>query len=266
MTDNRDRPGCRLRCLWYRIASTVLGLMVYLTLTPGLSLAGPPYATDDPEPVDSRHWELYVASQVAHDDGGWSGTAPHVEVNYGVLPNVQLHLIAPLVFDLPNQATGRYGYGDTEVGVKFRFISETDWRPMVGIFPILELPSGDAKNGLGGGHVQTFLPLWLQKSVGAWTTYGGGGYWINPGAGNRDYWFFGWLVQRKIIEHVAAGIEIFHTTPKEAHGESETRFNVGLVVDFTDSQHLLFSAGRGIQGSNDFQGYLAYQLTFGPRE
>jgi hypothetical protein len=71
---------------------------------------GPPYATDDPEPVDYKHWELYLASQVAHDDG--SGTAPRVEANYGVLPNVQLHLIAPLVFDLPNQATGRYGYGD----------------------------------------------------------------------------------------------------------------------------------------------------------
>ena len=266
MTDNRDRPGCRLRCVWYRVASAVLGLMVHLALTPALSLAGPPYATDDPEPVDYKHWELYLASQVAHDEGGWSGTAPHVEVNYGVLPNVQLHLIAPLVFDLPNQATGRYGYGDTEVGVKFRFISESDWRPIVGIFPILELPSGDAKNGLGSGHVQTFLPVWLQKSIGAWTTYGGGGYWINPGAGNRDYWFVGWLVQRKIVEHVAAGIEIFHTTPKEVYGESETRFNVGLIVDFTDSQHLLFSAGRGLQGSNDFQGYLAYQLTFGPRE
>jgi hypothetical protein len=122
------------------------------------------------------------------------------------------------------------------------------------------LPSGDAKNGLGGGHVQMFLPLWLQKCVGAWTTYGAEGTGSTREPGNRDYWFIGWLVQRKMVEHAAAGIEIFHTTPKEVHGESETRFNVGLVVDFTDSQHLLFSAGRGIQGSNDFQGYLAYQL------
>jgi hypothetical protein len=30
---------------------------------------------------------------------------------------------------------------------------------MVGIFPILELPRGDAKKGLGGGHVQAFLDL-----------------------------------------------------------------------------------------------------------
>jgi|ERR1700687_594917 hypothetical protein len=266
MRDDRDRPGCGLKYVWRHRAWAAFALMLCLVLTPEMSLAGPPYVTDDPEPVDYRHWEFYLASQVAHDKNGWSGTGPHFEANYGALPNLQLHLIAPLVFVLPDQGQGRYGYGDTEVGVKFRFIQETDWRPMVGIFPILELPSGDSKNGLGSGHVQTFLPLWIQKSFGGWTTYGGGGYWINPGAGNRDYWFFGWQVQRKIGEHAAIGVEVFHTTPREVHGESETRFNIGLVVDFTDSQHLLFSAGRGIQGSNDFQGYLAYQLTFGPRE
>jgi hypothetical protein len=42
----------------------MLGLMVYLALTPGLSLANPPYATDDPEPVDYKHWELYLPRPV----------------------------------------------------------------------------------------------------------------------------------------------------------------------------------------------------------
>jgi hypothetical protein len=47
------------------------------------SRAGPPFLTDDPEPVEYRHWEVYVASQLARDQGGWSGTAPQLEVNYG---------------------------------------------------------------------------------------------------------------------------------------------------------------------------------------
>jgi hypothetical protein len=243
-----------------------LALVLLVALTPATTWAGPPFVTDDPEPVDYRHWELYLASEAEHDKDGWAGTGPHVEVNYGVWPNVQLHLIAPFAFALPAEGTGRYGYGDTEVGVKYRFLEETDRRPMVGAFPILELPSGDSKVGLGSGQVQAFLPVWIQKSFGAWTTYGGGGYWINPGADNRNYWLVGWQVQRKVSDHLTVGVEAFHTTPKETHGESETRFNVGLIVDFSESQHLLFSAGRGIQGPNDFQGYLAYQLTFGPRE
>ena len=55
------------------------------------ALAGPPYVTDDPEPVEYHHWEVYLASQLAHEPGAWSGTAPHIEVNYGALPNLQLH-------------------------------------------------------------------------------------------------------------------------------------------------------------------------------
>jgi hypothetical protein len=41
---------------------------------------------------------------------------------------------------------------------------------------------------------------------------------------------------------------------------------IGLVWDITESQHLLLSAGRGIQGSNTLQGYLAYLVTFGPQQ
>lgn len=254
--------------LWNRARMVVISLGFFLLLlpVPHRSFAGPPYVTDDPETVDYRHWELYLASQAAHDKDGWAGTGPHVEVNYGVWPNVQLHLIAPMAFALPPDSTGQYGYGDTEVGVKVRFIQESNWRPMVGIFPLLELPSGNSQNGLGSGQVQAFLPLWVQKSIGPWQTYGGGGYWINPGSGNKNYGFVGWQIQREILEHVTLGAEVFHTTPRVEQGDAETRFNIGLVWDITETQHLLLSAGRGIQGSNTFQGYFAYLFTFGPHK
>ncbi len=227
-------------------------------------MAGPPYITDDPEPADYKHGEFYVATQVDRIKGAWLGTAPHLEFNYGVLPDMHLHIIAPFAYVLPAEGTGRYGYGDTELGVKYRFIQETELRPMVGTFPLIEVPTGDSKNGLGSGKTQVFLPLWLQKSIGEWQTYGGGGYWINPGTGNQNFWFFGWQVSRRIVEGVSLGAEVFHTTPKEEQGPSETGINLGLVIDVTENHHVLFSAGRDVQGPNDFHGYLAYQFTFGP--
>ncbi len=227
-------------------------------------MAGPPYVTDDPEPVEYRHWEVYLASQHSRENKIWSGTAPHVEVNYGAIPNLQLHLIAPFSYVLPEEGTDQYGYGDTEVGAKYRFIQETDVIPQVGTFLILETPTGSHQRKLGSGHLQTFLPLWLQKSFGPWTSYGGGGYWINPGEGNRNWWFMGWQAQRKMLPNVSLGAEIFHTTPKEDGGSSETKFNLGLQFDVSEKHHLLFSAGRGIQGPNRAQIYVAYQLTFGP--
>jgi hypothetical protein len=55
------------------------------------------------------------------------------------------------------------------------------------------LPTGNENRGLGAGHVRAFLPVWVQKSFGEWTTYGGGGYWINQddNLGDKNYWFAG---------------------------------------------------------------------------
>jgi hypothetical protein len=227
-------------------------------------LAGPPFVTDDPVPVDYQHWEFYIASQHTQTSDGWSGTAPHFEVNYGVITNMQLHLIAPLAYDAPKHGDGHYGYGDTELGVKYRFLQETNMLPQVGTFPTLELPTGNASEGLGSGHVQAFLPLWAQKSFGDWTIYGGGGYGINPGAGNENWGFGGAVLQYQIRNNVSIGGEVYHRTKLGTGGRSDTAFNIGTVIDFTEHQHLLLSAGRSMDGPTDFQCYIAWQFTFGP--
>ncbi len=144
-----------------------LFLTVFLWLVSAFAataFGGPPFVTDDPEPVEYRHWEIYLASQHAKDKDGWSGTAPHFEINYGAWPNLQLHLIAPLAYSKPNDGPSHYGFGDLELGAKYRFIQEADWRPMVGTFLIFDLPTGSSSRGLGSGHLRTFFPIWLQKS------------------------------------------------------------------------------------------------------
>jgi len=217
---------------------------VLLLAFPLTALAGPPFLTDDPEPVDYRSWEFYIASQHTETSDGWAGTAPHFELNYGVITNVQLHLIAPLAYDAPSDGSAHYGYGDTELGVKFRFIQETEKIPQAGVFPLLEIPTGNASDGLGSGHVQAFLPLWLQKSFGDWTVYGGGGYGINPGAGNENWGFAGTVVQRQITQNFLLGGEIYNRTTLTTDGRNDTAFNLGTVVDLTERQHLLFSAAE----------------------
>ena len=60
-----------------------------------LALAGPPFMTDDPEPVDYQHHEFYISTQQTKTADGRAGTLPHVEFNYGVVPDVMLHIIVP---------------------------------------------------------------------------------------------------------------------------------------------------------------------------
>lgn len=227
------------------------------------AMAGPPFVTDDPEPVDYRHWEFYVASQHEEIANRWSGTAPQIELNYGLVPNVQVHLIAPLAYAAPEGGGEHYGYGDTEFGVKFRFIDETEDMPQVGVFPLLEVPTGRESETLGNGHAQAFLPLWMQKSFGDWTLYGGGGYGINSGAGHENWGFEGMVLQRHLRKDFLLGAEIYHRTAMESGGRGDTAFNIGTVIDFGEHHHLLFSAGRSICGPTQNQAYVAYQFTFG---
>lgn len=157
------------------------------------AMAGPPFQTDDPKPVDLHHYEFYVASQQTLTADGRSGTLPHFEFNYGALPNLQLHIMAPYAFSSPSGGPTQHGYGDTELGLKYRCVQETDNVPMVGIFPMYEAPTDNAARGLGNGAAQFFLPIWLQKSWGKWSSYGGGGYpWYRavPPTGTADLSMF----------------------------------------------------------------------------
>jgi hypothetical protein len=235
-------------------------------LAPPIAGAGPPFVTDDPEPVEYQHWEIYLAAQYRHDRDQVSSTLPHLEINYGLIPDVQIHLIAPLQYAKPEGASSQYGYSDTEVGVKYRFIHETEYFPQVGIFPMVEFPTGDADKGLGNGRTQYFLPVWLQKSWGPWTTYGGAGYWINPGAGNKDWWQIGWQIQREINKSLILGTELYYKTANTEDSKGAAGYTVGAIINITENHHILLSLGQDINGPNYLSCYIGYQLTFGPQK
>ena len=259
--------------------SIFIGLAVtaaaMVTLPAPRAIAGPPFQTDDPEPVPYQHFEFYMLSVGTALRGDTQGVGPAWEFNYGLVPNGQIHIIAPLSFDSPTSSSSHFGYGDTELGFKYRFIDEdkNGSRPMIGAYPLIELPTGNESAGLGAGYTRAYFPIWIQKSFGDWTTYGGGGYGINHGDGtaNRDYWFFGWLLQRQVTKQLAIGGELFHQTATVAFGSTDsaatrptTGFNIGAIYDFNEHNHLLASVGTGLQNAsttNLFSWYLGYQIT-----
>jgi hypothetical protein len=230
-------------------------------LGPAIGYAGPPYLTDDPEPVAYGHWEAYLATQHFIARGFATGAAPLTDINYGALPGLQLHFMGQLTYARPSGGPISYGVGDTEIGAKIRFVNQGDRLPMMSLYPLLDFPTGDAAHQLGTGRVHGFVPLWMQRSFGPWTTFGGGGLWLNPGTGNRNYWYVGWQAQRRIPNLATVGAEIFYITPSQTGGNSNLGFNAGLVLDLSEYHHLLLSAGRSIVGDNLLQSYAAYQLT-----
>ncbi len=251
-----------LKCL-----SLIFSILFITLLVPISAWAGPPFRTDDPEPVEYRHWEIYTFSQATHTKGDTAGILPGFDINYGLFPEAHFHVATAFMFDKASGSDTQSGYGETEIGMKWRLIKEDEkgWRPQIAVYPVLDLPTGDKDKGFSTGREREFLPVWLQKSFGSWTTYGGGGYWINPGEENKDYWYFGWTIMRKLTDEVHLGGEIFYQTADTIDGTSSTGFNLGGIYDLTENHHILFSAGRGIQHAtmtNEFSYYVAYQLTF----
>jgi len=263
-----------LRVLW-RSLPVLIGMSIFVAVSP--SLAGPPFVTDDPEPVDYQHFEINLAAQGNEIKGGRSGNLPAIDINYGPFEDTQFHLGLFGPFATVDGAGTHYGYGDTEIGIKYRFLSEDDegWRPQVAIYPNIELPSGNARQGLGAGHEKLFLPLWLQKSFGDWQTYGGGGYWLNSHDDDRNYWFVGWTLLRKVSEEWTLGGEIFHQTADLKHdpapdgngvsAHASSGFNLGGYYNLDEDHHVIFAFGRGLQNiaaTNQFSYYVGYQLIF----
>jgi hypothetical protein len=253
----------------------ISGLAV-LVLASTNAVAGPPFQTDDPEPIDFRHYEFYIFAVPDGTPVETDTVGPAAEFNWGALPNVHLHIIIPLaaIFPANNPALApagvgprAYGLGDIELGIKYRFVQETKHRPMIGTFTMFEIPTGSSARGLGVGRTWYKLPLWAQKSFGPWTTYGGGGVTVIKAPGYRNFPFAGWLVQRDLGKKVTLGTEVFYHGPEglaTPQTKPATLLDVGGYYKFRDPGfQLLFCYGHAVIGQKENYAYLGLYWTWG---
>ena len=227
------------------------GLAFMLCLAATAAQAGPPYVTDDPEPTDLHHWEIYSFGAGTKTPGQFDATAG-VDLNYGALPGVQLTATIPV--DLPGGARAKFG--DLELGVKYRVLRREAAGVQLAVFPRVILPTADGRSG--PGKVALLLPLWGQKDFGAWTLFGGGGWTLNTGDGNRNYWQQGIALTRTVSERVTLGAEIVHFGPDAAAARSYTAANLGAIIKLWGPFALLLSGGPGLAHARDGGTWNAY--------
>lgn len=232
----------------------------------GLAQAGPPFVTDDPDPVELHKWEVNYGATLNHSAGASSGALPGIDVNYGAWADTQLHIQPQLAY-ARGPGGNATGMGDLELGVKYRFLTPEEdsggW--MAGIYPMLELPTGSAARNLGAGAHSIYLPLWLQTTQGRWTVFGGGGYWIDYGSGARNAWAGGVTALYQITGQLQIGGEIYGTTPHRQGDPGVLAFNIGGVWQLDDGLALLFSAGRGLRNvstTDQASAYLGLRTSF----
>jgi len=222
--------------------------------------AGPPFVTDDPEPTDFGHWEIYNFASGIGIAGGPSGEAG-LDLNYGGLKDVQLTATLPVAF----QPRAVVGFGAVELAFKYRFLhqAEGSWAPDVAVFPRVFLPTASPQ--FGPSRVNFFLPMWAQKDWGKWSAFGGGGYGVNPGPGNRDYWLGGLALTRAVSDRLTLGGEIFRQTAQLQSERAFTAINAAAIYKLTDHWAVLVSGGPGVENAREdcrYDFYLSLEATY----
>lgn len=228
----------------------------------GFALAGPPYVSDDPQPTELGHYEIYAFTQGSGARDG-SGLSLGIDFNYGAAPNLQLTAVVPLEIDLPKDGPKASGIGNIELAAKYKFLQQEDIGFDVAFFPRVFLPS--LSHSVGDQHAALLLPLWLERDFGAWSTFGGGGCVINRGSEAQDYCLMGWALTRHVLPDLSVGAEIVHQGADSKGGRVSTGIGAGLIYDLSEHLHLLAYAGPGLQNAGttaQYNWYSSLQFTF----
>ena len=220
-----------------RLIPAVLGILALLAAAP--AAAGPPFITDDPEPTDVTHWEIYAFGN-GQGEGSSADADTGLDLNYGAIRNVQLTATLPLSFEHERESGWRGGTGDLELAVKYRFLHYEKSGVSAAVFPRVFLPTSTLQSC---GPLRLLMPIWLQKDWGRTSAFGGGGYEINPGPGNRDFWQEGAAVTHDFGHGFSAGAEIAHQGPDSDGGTSEIDAGAGVIVHLSRIASFLASAG-----------------------
>lgn len=264
----------------FRSTRPLLLLALLFVTTPLLRAQGPPYQTDDPVPVDYKHYEFYIFGAADGTPVEMDSTGPALEFNWGAVPRVQLHAVLPWGSINPSNnpiylpsGTGPSAFGltDMELGAKLAWIKEHKYVPQIGTFTMFELPTGNADEGLGVGTAWYKLPLWLQKNIGHWLLDGGAGEVIVPQTGFRDYPYGGFLVKYTFSERFEFGGEVFahgREGVASAQTQASTLVDLGGYYHFkhNPNQELLFCYGHSVAGQTENYAYLGMYWTWGKKE
>lgn len=197
----------------------------------GAAMAGPPFETDDPEPVECHHVEVDVAQG---RQGEPVATGPIWEVDYGPAKNVELS-----VGGQPHE---------TEIGSAIRFIPESKGVPQIGILPAVTIQND--------GKAETFFPIWAQKTIGAWTIFGGGG--VSFGSE-----FTGLSATRNLRSGSSLGAEFYHESQRNPTVPAPARIGIGYVDQVSPTNAIMLWAGRALQPHGTSLLYIGFQTTIG---
>jgi hypothetical protein len=256
---NFDR---RLASLWL----VIVAIFFFPSRAP--AQGGPPYYTNDPGTPGPFNWEinlgympfLYNNQSVTH--------TPDVDINFGVGERIQLtYENAWLRVHNPFQNTA-YGLGQSNFGVKWRFLDHGDSGLAISTFPqgFVNNPNDAVRRGITPPTDSFLLPMEFTHKIGPVDVdYEIGYNFVHNG---RDGWIMGLVVGHDVTPKLEVDTE-FYAVDTFRISDLQPTFDVGGRYKIHSPIILLFMAGRSFEpaASNQsyFLGYFGLQFLLPPK-
>jgi hypothetical protein len=227
-----------------RVLLTIAASTALLFTAPLARAQGsPPLITDDTGTPSKGHWEINVGVSTERRPGERHSEFPLVDLNYGIGERLQIKYEVPFIKVHADGEDEVSGFGNSEVGLKWRFYDAGEKGLSLSIYPQWEFNnprSSAADRGLAEHGSAIILPIQFEKEVGPLTLVGEIGREFRR---DGDSWLYGIAVGHDFTDRLAIGVELVGVADEHL-SRSVLIANLGVTVGLTESTSLMVSVGR----------------------
>jgi hypothetical protein len=229
---------------------------------------GPPYYTNDPGTPGNFNWEINFGYMPFYFSNQSVSHTPDVDINFGVGDRIQLtYENAWLRVQNPGSAV-KFGMGQSNPGVKWRFYDAGEDGLSVSIFPqfFLNNPNDAVSRGITAPTNSFLMPVEFSKKIGPVdVNYEIGYLAVHKGS---DGWITGLVVGRDFTPKLELDAEFYYQGTFHP-SLSQPTIDFGGRYKLHSPVILLFMAGRSFEPSGPkqtyFLGYFGAQLLLPPK-
>jgi len=254
--------------LGWRFPAILAPLMFVYFCSTAFAQGGPPYYTNDPGTPGNHNWEINLGYMPFYYTGQSVSHTPDVDINFGVGSRIQLTYENAWLRVQNPFSPAKYGLGQSNPGVKWRFYDAGEGHLAISTFPQLFLnnPNDAVKRGITPASEIFFLPMEFTNKFGPFDVDYEIGYEVAHKGPNG--WLTGLVVGHDFSSKLEGDIEfynqgVFHPS------ENQPTIDVGGRYKIHKPVILLFMAGRSLEPARSnqsyFLGYFGIQLLLPPK-
>ena len=228
-----------------------------------LAQGGPPYYTTDPGTPGNMNWEINFGYMPFLFNGQSITHTPDVDINFGIGDRIQLTYEDAWLRVWNQGAPAKYGMGQDQLGVKWRFYDSGEEGMQFSVFPQLSVnnPNHAAQRGITPPGASLLLPVEFTKKIGPLDVNLEAGY--NLVHLGPDGWFTGLVVGHEFTKRLELDAEFFSTGTFHPSFAQPT-LDVGARYKMRPPFILLMMAGRSVIPARNnqpyFVGYFGVQI------